>query len=153
VVEVVSAKRCWTFANGWDRIETGREPTVKTAAHLVANIIYKNKDALSAGIIVAGWDAVDGGSIYNILAGGSCIKQTYALGGSGSIFIYGQMDSEYREGMTAEEARALVKKSISHAMARDGSSGGMIRTMVVTEAGNDRDITYGNALPFGPAFD
>ena len=44
----------------------------------------------------------------------------------------------------------LVKKAISHAMARDGSSGGVIRTVVVTPDGYDRDYTPGNALPFGP---
>jgi 20S proteasome subunit beta 1 len=44
----------------------------------------------------------------------------------------------------------LVKKAIAHAMARDGSSGGIIRTVTVTAEGNDRDYTPGNQLPFGP---
>jgi 20S proteasome subunit beta 1 len=35
-------------------------------------------------------------------------------------------------------------------MARDGSSGGIIRTVVVTEAGNEREYIPGNELPFGP---
>ena len=107
---------------------------------------------LSAGVIIAGWDPVDGGSVYNVVAGGSCLKQSFALGGSGSLFIYGLMDSEFRQGMSEDEARTLVKKAIAHAMARDGSSGGMIRTMTVTAEGNRRDVTPGNQLPFGPVF-
>ena len=114
------------------------------------NICYKNKGQLSAGVIIAGWDRVDGGSIYNVVMGGSCLKQTLAVGGSGSLFIYGLLDAEFRPGMSEDEARTLVKKAISHAMARDGSSGGMVRTMTVKEEGNRRDVTPGNALPFGP---
>jgi len=116
------------------------------------NICYKNKDALSAGVIVAGWDPVEGGQVFNVVMGGSCLKQSFALGGSGSLFIYGLLDAEFRPGMTEEEARNLVKKSISHAMARDGSSGGMVRTMTVKAEGNLRDVTSGNNLPFGPIF-
>jgi 20S proteasome subunit beta 1 len=135
-----------------NRIETGREPLVKTAAHLMKNICYSNKDSLSAGVIIAGWDPVEGGQVYNVVSGGSCLKQNYALGGSGSLFIYGLLDAEFREGMAEEEAKALVKKAISHAMARDGSSGGMVRTMTVKAQGNKRDVTPGNQLPFGPVF-
>jgi len=133
-------------------IETGRQPLVKQAAHLMRNICYKNKGSLSAGVIVAGWDSVAGGQVFNVVMGGSCLKQNFALGGSGSLFIYGLLDSEFRAGMAEEEARNLVKKCVAHAMARDGSSGGMVRTMTVTAEGNRRDVTNGNQLMFGPVF-
>ena len=117
---------------------------------------YDYKDQISAGVIVAGWDPVEGGAVYSIPAGGSCVKVPFALGGSGSLFIYGFVDSEMQR-ITAQgapldvaTARALVKKAVAHAMARDGSSGGIIRTVVVTGQGNDRDYTAGNELPFGP---
>lgn len=132
-------------------LTTGRQPTVKTAAHLMKRLIYQNKDQLQAGVIVAGWDEVDGGSVYTITLGGSCLRLPFATGGSGSIYISGLLDSEFRLGMTAMEARTLAKKACSHAMCRDGSSGGIIRTVVITEQGVDRDYTEGNALPFGPA--
>mmetsp|Transcript_26115 Transcript_26115/g.38642 ORF Transcript_26115/g.38642 Transcript_26115/m.38642 type:complete len:238 (+) Transcript_26115:125-838(+) len=131
-------------------IETGRAPTVKTAAHLMRRLCYENKDNLMAGVIVGGWDPVEKGSVYNIPLGGTCIKMPFAIGGSGSTYIYGLVDSLYKEGMGEEEAKQLVKKSISHAMARDGSSGGVIRTVVVKEDGNTREYIPGNELPFGP---
>ena len=53
--------------------------------------------------------------------------------------------------MDKDQARALAKKACSHAMCRDGSSGGVIRTVVITGEGVDRDYTPGNNLPFGPA--
>ena len=50
--------------------------------------------------------------------------------------------------MTKEECRAFVKSALSLAMARDGSSGGVIRTVAITKDGVDRDFTAGNALPY-----
>jgi 20S proteasome subunit beta 1 len=111
---------------------------------------YENKDRLMAGVIVAGWDPVDGGSCYSIPLGGTCLKVPFALSGSGSTYIYGLIDAEYSPDVSLEDARKLVKKAIAHAMARDGSSGGIIRTVVVTADGNDRDYTSGKQLPFGP---
>ena len=132
------------------RVETGLPPRVKTAAHLMQRLCYENKDQLLAGLIVAGWDPVDGGSVYSIPLGGTCLKVPFALSGSGSTYIYGLVDSEYRPDLSLEQARAFVKKSIAHAMARDGSSGGVIRTVCVRPEGNDRDYTPGDQLPFGP---
>ena len=141
-------------------IQTGRPVRVKTAAHLMQQYCYEYKDMISAGVIVAGWDPVDGGSVYSIPSGGSCVKVPFALGGSGSLYIYGFVDSEIQRITQSVEgglnntnidvARTLVKKAVAHAMARDGSSGGVIRTVVVTAEGNDRDYTAGNELPFGP---
>jgi len=131
-------------------VETGRVPTVKTAAHLMRRLCYENKDNLMAGVIVGGWDPVAGGSVYNIALGGTCIEMPFAIGGSGSTYIYGLVDSEWKDGMGREEALSLVKTAISHAMARDGSSGGIIRTVTVTEGDNDREYIPGDKLPYGP---
>jgi len=132
-------------------METDRSPTVKQAAHLMKRLIYENKDHLMAGVIIGGWDPIYGGSVYNIPLGGTCIKMPFAIGGSGSTYIYGLVDSEYKSGISKEEAMTLVKKSVSHAMARDGSSGGIIRTLTVEEGKNERDYIPGDKLPYGPA--
>ena len=58
-------------------VETGRAPTVKTAAHLMRRLIYENKDNLMAGVIVGGWDSVEGGSVYNIPLGGTMMKMPF----------------------------------------------------------------------------
>jgi 20S proteasome subunit beta 1 len=49
--------------------------------------------------------------------------------------------------MAKEECIHFVKKVLAHAMARDGSSGGVIRTVVIEEGGITRDFTPNNKLP------
>jgi 20S proteasome subunit beta 1 len=76
----------------------GAAPTVSAAAHVFRKMCYSNKDRLLAGIIVAGWDAVQGGQVYEIPLGGTCVRGNVALGGSGSTYIHGFVDSAYRPG-------------------------------------------------------
>lgn len=133
-------------------VETGRLPTVKTAAYLMRRLCYENKNHLLAGIIVAGWDSVDGGSVYNISLGGACVKLPYAFGGSGSVYVMGLLDSILSDGgsLSAENVEEVVKKVISHAISRDGGSGGSMRLVTVTEEGNVRNYIPGNRLLYGP---
>ncbi|OWZ11183.1 Proteasome subunit beta type-6 [Phytophthora megakarya] len=129
-------------------VELGRLPKVDTAANLFRSLCYHNKDRLLAGIIVAGWDPVKGGQVFSIPIGGAMVEQDFAIGGSGSTYIYGLVDAEYRPDMTKDECQQFVKKALAHAMARDGSSGGVIRTVTITENEVVRDFTSGDDLPF-----
>ena len=128
--------------------ELGRLPKVKTAAYLLQKICYENKDRLMAGIICGGWDPYDGGQVYEIPLGGTLMKQDFALGGSGSTYIYGLVDSTYKEKINVEECKTFVKQAIAHAMARDGSSGGVIRLAIIDQSGVQRECILGDQLPF-----
>ncbi|KAJ3210907.1 Proteasome subunit beta type-1 [Dinochytrium kinnereticum] len=125
----------------------GELPRVHTAAALFQELCYSNKDALSAGIIVAGWDKYDGPSVWSIPLGGSLHKQPFSIGGSGSTYIYGFCDAAYNPNFSKEEAIEFTKKAISLAMSRDGSSGGVIRLAIITEGGVERVFVPGNQLP------
>lgn len=101
------------------------------AAALFQRICYENKDALSAGIIVAGWDKEVGPSVYNIPLGGGLFRQPWAIGGeytsyfawvilslnslrvtgSGSTYVYGYCDATYKEGWGRDETVNFVKNS------------------------------------------
>ena len=48
---------------------------------------------------------------------------------------------------TEEECRNFVTKAVSHAMARDGSSGGCIRTVTITKDGVKRQFIPHNQIP------
>ncbi|KAL6946572.1 Proteasome subunit beta type-1 [Hanseniaspora osmophila] len=118
------------------------EPSTKTAASIFQTLCYENKDNLSAGIIVAGFDKKNKGEVYSIPLGGSLHKQKYAIAGSGSTFIYGYCDKNFKEDMSKEETVNFIKHSLSQAIKWDGSSGGVIRMVILTEAGVERLIFY-----------
>lgn len=90
-------------------IELGEAPLVKTAASLVQQMCYYNKDNLTAGMIVAGWDKALGGQVYCIPLGGLRVRQPFAIGGSGSTYIYAYCDSHFKEGMNKDEAVTFVR--------------------------------------------
>ncbi|KAF6257030.1 20S proteasome beta subunit A1 [Scenedesmus sp. NREL 46B-D3] len=119
---------------------------VSTAANLAMQLSYNNKNNLQAGLIIAGWDKHGGGSVYAIPLGGTLLKVPYSIGGSGSAYITGWCDKYWRDDFTEEEARAFVVKALTHAIARDASSGGCVRTVTITEGGVNRDFIPGTKL-------
>eukprot|EP01135_Chromosphaera_perkinsii_P001238 Nk52_evm11s163 gene=Nk52_evmTU11s163 len=122
-------------------------PRVKTAANMFHQICYGNRDHLTAGIICAGWDEKEGGQVYTIPLGGMLIRQPFSIGGSGSTYIYGFCDAQYRIGMSREDCFKFVSSALALAMARDGSSGGMIRMASISEGGVERRNILGDQLP------
>ncbi|KAL2913535.1 Proteasome subunit beta type-1 [Polyrhizophydium stewartii] len=128
-------------------VQEGQPPTVEVAANMFQRLVYDNKDQLMAGIIIGGWDAVNGPSVYSIPLGGSLHRRPFAIGGSGSSYIYGYCDATYKEGMSREECIAFTKNAVSLAMSRDGSSGGTIRLAIITKDKVERVFVPGNELP------
>eukprot|EP01017_Pseudomicrothorax_dubius_P026617 TRINITY_DN2989_c0_g1_i1.p1 TRINITY_DN2989_c0_g1~~TRINITY_DN2989_c0_g1_i1.p1 ORF type:complete len:214 (+),score=46.41 TRINITY_DN2989_c0_g1_i1:140-781(+) len=128
-------------------IEIGRLPQVKTAARLFQQFMYRYKQLL-ASIMVAGWDPYDGPQVYSVQIGGTIYQEKFHIGGSGSSFIYGYVDSNYKENMSFEECRKFVVNAVSLAMARDGSSGGMVRLVNITQDAVTRDVVRFDDLPF-----
>lgn len=111
--------------------EMGEEALVQTGANVFRELVYKYRSSLTAGIIVAGWDRRKGGQVYVIPLGGMCVREKIAIGGSGSSYIYGFVDSNYKENMTKEECVQFVTKAVALAITRDGSSGGVVRIGII----------------------
>lgn len=130
--------------------ELNRLPKVSTCANIMRKIVYSNKDAFSAGLIVGGWDPYEGGQIFQVPLGGTLVRENIALGGSGSTYIHGFVDANYKPGMGKQECKDFIARAISHAMARDGSSGGVIRLVVITKEGVEKEVILGDKLPFLP---
>ncbi|KAJ8927016.1 hypothetical protein NQ314_020579 [Rhamnusium bicolor] len=128
-------------------MELGEEPLVEVGAAIFRELCYNYRDSLMAGILVAGWDKRKGGQIYSIPIGGMCVRQSVSIGGSGSSYVYGYVDANYKPNMTKEECVKFVSNSLALAMSRDGSSGGIIRLGIITEEGVERRVILGNELP------
>nr|CAI5864771.1 unnamed protein product [Callosobruchus analis] len=128
-------------------MELGVEPSVEVAASVFQELCYNYRDSLMAGILVAGWDKRKGGQIYSIPIGGMCVRQPVSVGGSGSSYIYGYVDANFKPNMSKDECTKFVTNALALAMSRDGSSGGVIRLGIITEEGVERRVILGNELP------
>jgi 20S proteasome subunit beta 1 len=131
-------------------IVNNEAPSTQVAAALFQELCYENKDMLSAGIIIAGYDPRHGGQVYSIPLGGSLHKQSYSIGGSGSTYIYGYCDANWRENMTEEEGIKFVRGALREAIKWDGSSGGVIRLVVLTANGAQRHLYLPDTDYTGP---
>lgn len=128
-------------------IELGQPTQVKVAANVFRELCYNYRDQLMAGFIIAGWDKREGGQLYSIPLGGMCVRQPICIGGSGSTYIYGYVDSHFKPKMTKEECKEFVAKGLALAMSRDGSSGGVINLMDINEHSATRETLHGDKIP------
>lgn len=129
------------------RMEMGEEPQVQTAANVFRELCYDNRDSLTAGIIVAGWDKRTGGQVYSVPIGGMLQRQPFAIGGSGSTYLYGYVDAQFKPSMKKDDCLKFVSQAVSLAINRDGSSGGIIRMAVINKEGVERVTLTGDQLP------
>lgn len=116
------------------------KPTAGMAPCRSATLVIPLLTQDSAGIIIAGYDPRHGGQVYSIPLGGSLHKQSFAIGGSGSTYIYGYTDAHWREQMTEQEGIDFVRSALQEAIKWDGSSGGVIRLVVLTKKGAVRHL-------------
>jgi len=113
-------------------LDTGRPCSVRAVAKLTSQILfYRRLFPLLTQTLVAGVDE-EGASLYILDPLGSVIKDAYAVVGSGAEISLGVLEAEYKPGMSQDEARSLVIKSMRAAMARDATSGDGIDVLTVT---------------------
>lgn len=129
------------------QVKLGEPPLVQVAANTFKEICYNYRDMLMAGIIVAGWDKTNGGQVYTIPLGGMIVRQPIAIGGSGSTFVWGYVDATYKPNMNKEQTVDFVKNTLTLALTRDGSSGGVVRVAIITKEGVERRVFLHNELP------
>jgi len=127
-------------------VEMGKPATVKTVGNTFREMCYQYRDQLMAGILCAGYDSRLGGQIYSIPIGGMMVRQKVASGGSGSTYIYGYLDSNYKADFAQEECVEFIRKAVSLAIHRDGSSGGVCRVAIITAGGVERRTFTGEQL-------
>ena len=83
----------------------------------------------------------DGASLYVLDVLGSVIPDKYAAVGSGAEIAIGVLEERYKDGMTIEEAKELILRSIKSAVRRDIMSGDGADFLIVTEKGIQEEST------------
>ena len=68
------------------------------------------------------------------------IRQSCAIGGSGSKYLFGFVRENYKENMKKEDCVNFVKKAVLHGMFHDNSSGGVCRIGIIAKEGIERRV-------------
>jgi proteasome beta subunit len=120
-------------------MDVGRKITVRSAAKLMANILFNRRYApLITQTIVGGLDE-EGASLYVLDVLGSLIPDKYAAVGSGTELAIGVIEEGYKETIHVKEAKELVIRAIKSAINRDVMSGDGIDFLIITKDGIAED--------------
>jgi len=106
------------------KLETNEEMKVSAVAHLLSQIMYSRRlYPYYTQIIIGGIDS-EGCHLFSFDPTGSCIKEKYVSTGSGSPFVYGILEKDFKDNMTLEQGKKLIRDAIKSAAQRDMASGG-----------------------------
>ena len=107
--------------------------TVKGAATFTANILSGRPHYVQ--LLIVGVDP-SGPSVYSIDSAGGSIPYTYCATGSGSPYMYGVLEDQFKTGMSKDQALSLAAKALLASAQRDAASGnGMDLAFITNENG------------------
>lgn len=119
----------------------GKPILVKSAGKLLSNILYANKMfPYEVGLILGGVTESEGPTLLDIGAYGSILKEKFCAVGSGQNFSYGVLEAKYKDNLSAEEGKEIVKKAITSSIIRDMASGNGIDLAVIKKDGAEREF-------------
>ena len=126
------------------KLKHDKEMSTKAAAALMANIMArKGFFPFWVQLLICGVDK-DGGHVYSLDPAGGCIPDKYVTSGSGSPYVYGVLEDQYKDEMSTEEGIDLAIRALNAAMKRDAVSGDGIDLAVITKTEfrelNDKEI-------------
>jgi proteasome beta subunit len=108
---------------------------VRTAAKLMGSMLFEHRYfPYLAQTIVAGVDET-GSKLFVLDPLGSVIEDKFTAVGSGSEIAMGLLESDFKEGMSIEDAKGLVRKAVKSASARDIGSGEGLDMLIITNSG------------------
>lgn len=126
-------------------LENGERIYASSASKLFISTLHSQSGTdMSVGAMISGFDSTNHPCIYYCDSEGTRIGGYLYGAGSGSTFAFGIVDTEYDFEMTEEQAIALGKKAIYHAVSRDAMSGGMLNIYVIRPSGWEHVLAMDN---------
>jgi proteasome beta subunit len=118
-------------------LEKNRPILVKSAARLVSNLLFQNREVgmpLPMQALVGGFDET-GPHVFNLDPYGSLIEEKMVSTGSGSPFAYGVLEAEFKEDSSVQKMLPVVVRAVDAAMKRDIASGDSFDIVVIDGKG------------------
>ena len=116
-------------------LREGASMDVRAVAKLAANVLHAYRLFPYIANLLVGGVGADGSRLYFIDLDGSLTEESMVATGSGSPVAYGVMESEFREGISTDEAVPIAIKAVKAAMKRDIATGNELAVAVISEAG------------------
>jgi proteasome beta subunit len=118
-------------------VEKEEVPDPKYIANITRNILFSGRSYYQTLMIIGGYSQSEQtGKLYGIdLLGTLYEEENYLSYGSGSTFVLGVLESDWKEDLTKEEGIDLAKKAITSAKKRDMASGYDIQISYVSNEG------------------
>ena len=118
------------------RISNRELMPVKSSARLCSNVLFNQRYfPYYVQVIVAGYDNKAGGQIYNIDLFGSMTSEKFISTGSGSPVAYGYLESEFKEGLSVNDAYKIAIQAIAAAIRRNAGTGDDINAVIIDKDG------------------
>jgi proteasome beta subunit len=118
-------------------LEKNRPIPVKSAARLVSNLLFSNREVgmpLPMQALVGGFDET-GPHVFNLDPYGSLNEEKMVSTGSGSPFAYGVLEAEFKEDSSVNDMLPVVVRAVDAAMKRDVASGDNYDIVVISDDG------------------
>ncbi|HEX9678804.1 proteasome subunit beta [Nitrososphaera sp.] len=118
------------------RLQNKEPMPIKSAARLCSNVLFNQRYfPYYVQLIMAGYTSKEGPQIYNIDLFGSISTEKFISTGSGSPVAYGYLESEYREGLSVNEAYKTAMHAIAAAIRRNAGTGDNINVVIIDKDG------------------
>lgn len=127
-------------------LNNNRETTVKEAASQLAGMVYSNVRTASGitHFLFGGCDK-NGPQIFDIFPDGSITdineEGGFVASGSGSVFAYGVLENNYKEGISVKDGVNLAISAVNSALQRDSASGQGVDIAVIDKDGFRKETT------------
>lgn len=113
-------------------LSTGRKPRVVTVMTMLKQHLFRYQGHIGAYLVVAGCDPT-GSHLFTVHAHGSTDKLPYVTMGSGSLAAMSVFETQWKRGMTREEAVKLCADAIQAGIFNDLGSGSNVDVCVITQ--------------------
>jgi 20S proteasome subunit beta 2 len=120
------------------RMGTGRQSRVGTARKMLSETLFRYQGNVSAALVLGGVD-LNGPHIHTVYPHGSTDCLPYATMGSGSLAAMSVFEARYKDDMTKEEAKILVRDAIRAGIYNDLGSGGNV-DLTILEKGQPAEV-------------
>lgn len=130
----------------------GRRIHIRVLTSLLANFMFSYRwIPFQAQILLGGVDD-EGSHLFSVDPFGGFTEETMVVSGSGSPVALGVLESEYRPGLSLDEALKLAFKAVAAAIRRDIGSGDSIDVAYISQSTMYRELSVQEKAPLYDQF-